>query len=253
LPAETAQFIRTAELRCQVAGVAASLRHIEARVRALGGYTASSELRTEPPIVTWTYHGPDSLLETRQTEVRGQLVVRVPAPALDSLLAEVERQSLGLDHRQQQTTDVAQQLLANQLRAQLKQLAAKQLQASSPSKNEANPALQALAQQEAALHHQLANLELTDRVRLATVTLQLGQAPVLARRVVADPQAPAPGPSLDQQMWASLATGWQGLMAALIWLVKIWPLILLAPALVWAYRRYGRRGVPLANTAPAAS
>jgi hypothetical protein len=252
LPIETAQFIRTAELRCQAAGVAASLRHIEARVRALGGYTASSELRTEPPVVTWAYHRPDSLLETRQTEVRGHLVVRVPAPALDSLLAEVERQSLWLDHRQQQTTDVAQQLLANQLRAQLKQLAAEQLQSSARSTVDPNPVLQALAQQEAALHHQLANLELTDRVRLATVTLHLGQAPVLARRVVADPQAPAPGPSLDQQMWASLATGWQALMVVLVWLAQGWPLILFAPALAWAYRRYGHRGKPLANTAPAA-
>ncbi|MRX41113.1 DUF4349 domain-containing protein [Flavobacterium sp. LC2016-23] len=238
------KFIRTADLKFKVRNVAKSTYAIENAVQKFGGFVTYTNLQSTIQEQIKTKVSQDSTLETTKYTVENNVTIRVPNTQLDTVIKTIARQIDFLDFRVIKADDVSLKLLSNQLSQKRSGVTEKRVAKAIDTKgqkiNDIMEAENTLAnQKEAQDNAVIEHLSLQDQINFSTITLQLYQNETIKQEITAsEKDSSAYKPNLGIQVIDSLKNGWYILEAIFVFLLNLWPFILLSIAGWFFYRKY---------------
>lgn len=232
----THKLIRTAELKFRALDVTETSYAIEDIVKKFGGFTASTYLSSEISNKETTRISPDSLVETTTYHFTNEMVVRVPAKNMDTVLKCMVPMIDFLDFRNIKAEDVSLAYLRKQLEKKRLDLYNMQVSGLTTTGNTGDR----LAAMESQLQKQIQNdealierLELDDQVSFATITLHIyGRDKTRHVMLPDEDRIDSYKPGFGKKLMHAIRSGWQVLQLFVIGLITLWPLWL-AGALVW--------------------
>lgn len=232
----THKLIRTAELKFRALDVTQTAFNIEDIVKKFGGFTASTDLSSKVTGKETTRISPDSLIETTTYHFTNEVVVRVPAKNMDTVLKCLVPMIDFLDYRNIKAEDVSLAYLRKQLIKKRLDLYNIQVSGLTTSGNTGDR----LAAMESQLQKQIQNdealierLELDDQVSFATITLHIyGRDKTRHVMLPDEDRIDSYKPGFGKKLMHAIRSGWQVLQLFVIGLITLWPLWL-AGALVW--------------------
>jgi len=232
----THKLIRTAELKFRALDVTVTSYTIEDIVKKFGGFTASTYLSSEISNKETTRISPDSLVETTTYHFTNEMVVRVPAKNMDTVLKCLVPMIDFLDFRNIKAEDVSLAYLRKQLEKKRLDLYNMQVSGLTTTGNTGDR----LAAMESQLQKQIQNdealierLELDDQVSFATITLHIyGRDKTRHVMLPDEDRIDSYKPGFGKKLMHAIRSGWQVLQLFVIGLITLWPLWL-AGALIW--------------------
>lgn len=240
------RFVRTAEMRFRVKNVANATLHIEDIAAKQGGFVVKSELSTTIENRQIQAMNKDSALETTAFSVHNSLIIRVPYKQLDTTLRSIGRLCEFLDYRRINAEDVKLQLLEQELE-RIRQSGYRQELESMPAAP-AKPAAAAdnaerkLRSRTASDQASIETMKLEDAIRFSTIRLEVYQAPLLNRAMVANTDYEPVKRSILGRSIEALRSGGDILEALFLGIINLWGLILIGVALFLLWRRFGKKG-----------
>ncbi|WP_289665715.1 DUF4349 domain-containing protein [Flavobacterium panacagri] len=238
------KFIRTAELKFKVKNVVKSTYAIENAVQKFGGFVTYTNLQSNIIDQIKTKISQDSTLETTKYAVENNITIRVPNTQLDTIIKSIAKQIDFLDFRIIKADDVSLKFLANELSQKRSTVSAQRVENAIDSKgkkiNDIIDAENTLAnQKEASDNRTIANLSLQDQINFSTVTLQLYQNETIKQEIIAsEKDSTYYKPNLGIQIIDALKSGLNILQAILIFILNLWPIILIGLGGFFLYKRY---------------
>ncbi len=230
----THKFIRTAELKFKVKSVIKSTLNIEKTVIQSNGFVSLSNLTSDIKNKTLLPLSADSSLETTYYTTENSMILKVPSANLDSILTQIAQEIEFLDYRIIKADDIALTIYANNLTQKRVNNYADKIRSAIDNKarklNETTTAEEnLLSKQVQADNAGLRNLSLTEQMNYSTISLLIYQGEGIRREVVANEKnIKAYEPNLFQKIKESLIDGWEILEAILMFIFKIWGLLLAA-------------------------
>jgi hypothetical protein len=240
------KFIRTAELRFQVKNLIKSSYAIEDITSRFGGFVAYTSLNSTIDSKTLIAVSRDSSLETIHFTSTNTLTLRVPNTRLDSVLKTIAPLIDYLDYRIIKADDATLQLLTNRFitRRMLNHKNRMTLAIASKGRklNETTDAEEnLLSKEEQADNASLANLGLTDQVKFSTINLAIYQRQEVNREMVTNDRNITPyQPVFSSQMTEALGTGWDALKTFILFLSRLWVLLVLGGIGGFLFKRHFR-------------
>ncbi|RYZ15641.1 MAG: DUF4349 domain-containing protein, partial [Sphingobacteriales bacterium] len=191
----------------------------------------------------------DSSLETTSYVVTNSMTLRVPNSSLDTTLNELARNIEHLDYRIVKADDVGLQLLSNSLLQQRNGTHKYRLMKAIDRPGNKLDAMRAA--EEAALQRQeqednarVSGMSLNDQVQFSTVSLSIYQRETVRKELVSNNQnIDAYLPGFGSKLADALQSGWLLLEAVILFLVRIWSVILVLAAVFIVYRRRFKLGL----------
>ncbi|SHH25072.1 DUF4349 domain-containing protein [Flavobacterium defluvii] len=241
------KFIRTADIKFKVKNVVKSTYAIENAVQKFGGFVTYTNLQSNIHEQIKTKISLDSTLETTKYSVENNITIRVPNTQLDTVIKTIAKQIDFLDYRVIKADDVSLKILANQLSQKRGTVNQKRVEQAIDSKgkkiNDVIEAENNLANQKEDNDNKIVeNLSLQDQINFSTVTLQLYQNETTRQEITAsEKDSTSYQPNLGIQIFDALKSGWNILQAILVFLLNIWPIILLAFGGWFLYKRYSKK------------
>jgi len=238
------KFIRTADIKFKVKNVVKSTYAIENATQKFGGFVTYTNLQSTIHDQLKTKISQDSTLETTKYTVENNITIRVPNTQLDTVIKTIAKQIDFLDFRVIKADDVSLKLLANQLSqkrsASTEKRVEKAIDAKGKKINDIIEAENTLAnQKESNDNNTIENLSLQDQVNFSTITLQLYQNETIRQEIMeSEKDSAAYKPNLGIQIIDSLKTGWYILEAIFVFLVNLWPFILIGFGGFLIYKKY---------------
>jgi hypothetical protein len=243
LNASERKFIRTADVKFKTKDVSRTTQEVENLTRKYNGFVTHTHLTSSVINTTTIPISADSLLERKEYIMENTMTIRVPNHQLDTLLYEINNSADFVDFRIVKADDVHLQLLENSLKikraAQTEKRYTKAIDEQSkklPENMSAEEALFALQNQ--ADSHTLSNLTYLDKINFSTVSLNFYQPSTFKYdKLINHTNIKAFEPSLIQRISEAFAAGWSIFEEVLIFIVRIWALLLIGIAGFWLYRR----------------
>jgi len=237
------KFIRTAEMKFRVKDVIKATYEIEDITSHFGGFVTYTNLTsTSDPSVTKL--SADSSLEVIHYTTINSMTLRVPNTKLDSTLKSIGKLVEYMDYRIIKAEDVALQLLSNQLtdtriRRHEKRLTDAIVQRGKKLQETTDAEENLFNKQEQADNAHIANLTFLDQIQYSTVILSLYQKPVVKREVVANEyNTKAYEPGFGKKLLESCQEGWNIFEGLVLFIVRLWGLIILAIVLLIIFKKY---------------
>ncbi|WP_264523148.1 DUF4349 domain-containing protein [Flavobacterium sp. N502536] len=241
------KFIRTADIKFKVKNVIKSTYAIENATQKFGGFVTYTNLQSNIHDQIKTKISQDSTLETTKYTVENNITIRVPNTQLDTVIKTIARQIDFLDFRVIKADDVSLKLLANQLSQKRSAATEKRVENAIDSKgkkiNDVMEAENALAnQKEEKDNRAIENLSLQDQINFSTITLQLYQNETVKQEIMASEKSGnAYKPNLGIQIIDSLKNGWYILETIFVFILNLWPFILIGFGGFFLYKKYIKR------------
>jgi len=241
------KFIRTADIKFKVKNVVKSTYAIENATQKFGGFVTYTNLQSNIHDQIKTKISQDSTLETTKYTVENNITIRVPNTQLDTVIKTIAKQIDFLDYRVIKADDVSLKMLANQLSQKRSASTEKRVEKAIDSKgkkiNDIMEAENTLAnQKEANDNRTIDNLSLQDQINFSTITLQLYQNETVRQEIMAsEKNSNAYKPNLGIQIIDSLKNGWYILETLFIFIINLWPFILIGLGGFFLYKRHYKK------------
>ena len=238
------KFIRTADIKFKVKNVVRSTYAIENTVQKFGGFVTYTNLQSTIQNQIKTKISQDSTLETTKFTVENNITIRVPNTQLDTVIKSIAKQIDFMDFRVIKADDVSLKLLSNQLSQKRSAIIEKRVEKAIDEKgkkiNDIIEAENTLAnQKEANDNRTIDNLSLQDQINFSTVTLQLYQNETIRQEIMAsEKNSNSYKPNLGIQILDSLKNGWYVFESIFVFLITLWPFILIGSGGFFLYKRY---------------
>ncbi|MBS7255832.1 DUF4349 domain-containing protein [Flavobacterium branchiicola] len=241
------KFIRTADIKFKVKNVVKSTYAIENATQKFGGFITYTNLQSNIHDQIKTKISQDSTLETTKYSVVNDITIRVPNTQLDTVIKTIARQIDFLDFRVIKAEDVSLKVLANQLSQKRSSVTEKRVAQAIDSKGKK---INDIVEAENTLDNKkeendnrtIENLSLQDQINFSTITLQLYQNETIKQEVMAsEKDSAAYKPNLGIQAIDSLKSGWYILQAILVFLINLWPFILISIGGFLLYKKYSKK------------
>lgn len=225
------KFIRTARMKFKVKNIPVSTYNIENTILHNNGFIIRSEIKNEEYYETRVAISKDSVLSTYRSIPHATMILRVPCEKLDTTLRQIAPLAISIDYRIVEAEDVTKKLMADRLSKE--RLAKKQqrmgnaINARSGRLGDAMSAEETLdyAQQQAD-DVKLSTYTITDQINYSTIYIDLYQEAFLYNELSAkDNEIKEYTPSFQSQALDALGSGWQALNVLFIFLLNIWPLL----------------------------
>jgi hypothetical protein len=229
----THNFIRKADVKCRVKDVLSTTRRIEEIARELGGYVTQSNLNSENNYSQSIQVKKDSVMELIHFTTSSNLMLRIPAPELDSLLNKITAMAQFVDFRHIQASDVKLKLFANQLAerryAQYKQRVQSKSDINSGKLNQnVNAEENVLEKQALADNKRVESYELADEVNYCTVSCTLYQpSSTYTALLPSSPRIEVYEPSFGNKLGEAFLNGFDVLKTFIIGLANAWSILLI--------------------------
>ncbi|MEZ4964756.1 MAG: DUF4349 domain-containing protein [Saprospiraceae bacterium] len=240
-------FVRKASWRFRAGDVQKTSLRIEDLARRLGGFVVSSDLNTQVERRHTEPVSRDSALETILFSEQHQIVLRLPAMYLDTLLRTAAAWADLTDYRRVSAEDVSLQLLEQQLTQLRQELYNRELQ-QSPEIAQAVAAAgdkteRRLRSRSVTDRARLERLKIEDAVRYSTVTIEMYDLPRLRRSMIAYADYDEPGRSFVSRAVEALRQGGELLVFISLGIFRLWGVILLAAVVFLIWRKWRPRRV----------
>ena len=242
------KFIKTAETKFMVSNVHSASEKIEDLAAKYGGYVTSSELKNRENDFLRDDISRDSVLFISKILVENHMVLRVPNEQLDSLVRELNKLIIFLDYRIVRMDEVTFSLLANQKASErLKNYDSRQKQhidaKGGKLKETTTAEKNILNRQIQADKLQVENLALEDQIKYCTLTILIYQKPVLIKEMQVRLDKNVIRGKLGDHLLGALVDGWIMFEYFLIFLFRIWWIIVLTTGgiLIWKLLKKRKR------------
>jgi hypothetical protein len=241
------KFIRTADIKFKVKNVVKSTYAIENATQKFGGFVTYTNLQSNIHDQIKSKISQDSTLETTKYTVENNITIRVPNTQLDTVIKTIAKQIDFLDFRVIKADDVSLKMLANQLSQKRSSGTEKRIEKAIDSKgkkiNDVMEAENTLAnQKEANDNRTVENLSLQDQINFSTITLQLYQNETIRQeKMASEKDSNAYKPHLGLQILDSLKSGWYILEAIFVFIINLWPFILIGFGGYFIYKKYVKK------------
>ncbi|EJL66559.1 DUF4349 domain-containing protein [Flavobacterium sp. CF136] len=238
------KFIRTADIKFKVKNVVKSTYAIENATQKFGGFVTYTNLQSNIHDQIKTKISQDSTLETTKYTVENNITIRVPNTQLDTVIKTIAKQIDFLDFRVIKADDVSLKLLSNQLSQKRSTNTEKRVEKAIDEKgkkiNDIMEAENTLAnRKEANDNRTIDNLSLQDQINFSTVTLQLYQNETIRQEIMpSEKNSDAYKPNLGIQVLDSLKNGWYILESIFVFIINLWPFILIGFGTFFLYKKY---------------
>jgi len=236
------KFIKTAEVRLKVNNVLKTTEKIEDMTARYGGYVTYSNLTNSQQDYTSTKISNDSIRLSKQIVVENNITLRVPNETLDSLIRGLNQFVVFLDYRSVKLDDVTFQYASNQKKTgtlqKYQQRQTKHIDTKGTKLKETTNA------EESVLNSQLESDELSirnqaleDQLKYCTLTIYIYQNPVIVRDMMPNfDKETSYRPNVSRRLLDSVIQGWWILEEIIVFLVRIWGILLLTGAAIMGYR-----------------
>ena len=238
------RFVITSSLEFRVQQVLAAALKLEDLAAKHGGFVVDNTINAETGRIERSVRSDGSVLVLSEYTTRGRLILRVPSANTQAFIRELAPLVEFLDNRRFSAQDVHLELLTNRLLADRSAAAQDKLDdlADAPGRIDQRARIIEKGTEAQASRDQaeINRLLLEDRIGFSTIDMAIYQNPEISRNVVSDFDSVRRDnrPDFLPSLWASLKSGWIGLIGLVIGLVSIWPLLLiLAVLIVWIARR----------------
>ncbi|OXG09709.1 uncharacterized protein DUF4349 [Flavobacterium araucananum] len=241
------KFIRTADIKFKVKNVVRSTYAIENATQKFGGFVTYTNLQSSIHDQIKTKISQDSTLETTKYTVENNITIRVPNTQLDTVIKTIAKQIDFLDFRVIKADDVSLKLLSNQLLQKRSAATEKRVKKAIDTKgkkiNDVMEAENTLAnQKEANDNRVIDNLSLQDQINFSTITLQLYQNETIKQEIMAsEKDGNAYKPNLGLQVLDSFKSGWYIIEAVFVFIINLWPFILIGSGGFFIYKKYAKK------------
>jgi hypothetical protein len=241
------KFIRTADMKFKVKSVVKATTAIEDVTKQFEGFVTYTNLKSNIDYTTTIAVSADSSLETTYFTVSNSLILRVPNTKLDTTLRSIAVLIDYLDYRIIKADDVKLQLLENQMTqnrvSRHEQRLTKAIDTKGKKLNETTNAEENLLnKQEQADDSKIANLSLQDRIAFSTINLTIYQRQAIKRDLISNNKnIEEYEPGFGAKFLNALKEGWDAFEALIVFLARLWALILLGILTIILWKKFGRR------------
>lgn len=243
----TRKFIRTADIKFKVKNVERSTYRIEDIVTNFDGFVTNTTLNCRVNYTNEFRIKQDSVLRRTYFVVENNLTFRVPNTMLDTTLKQIASQIDFLDYRIIKAEDVSFQALKNKLSEKRFTTHEKRLTTainSNKTKDVVKAENNLFSKQEQADENAVASLELKDKMDYSTVQILIYQDEQKRdERIFSEEKTPSYKPSFGKEFGESILAGWWFLEQLILFLVRIWPLIIIGVGVYFAIRFLIKRKV----------
>ena len=247
-PSDTSRrMIRTANIKFKVKDVIKTTYNIENIVIKHDGFVENTNLSSQ---INYTKKIPikeDSTLLTTYYTVSNTLILRVPNISLDATLKEIAQFVEFMDYRIIDAKDVTLDLLAKRLeQSRLAMYNSRMTNAIDNTGRRLNDVSNAednlLRKQAQADEAKLANLQTLDKIKFSTITLSLYQNQNIKYEVIAKEKTIKHyATPFGTRFIDALQFGWTIIVEFVLFLVNIWPIILIGVIVLWTVRYFKKR------------
>ena len=239
---DSTKFIRTADIRFKVNDVQQTTTRIEDIVRKNKGCVAYTHLASTTENTDQQQVSKDSNLVVTYYTVSNTITIRVPNYLLDTTLREIGADVVFLDHRTIKADDVSIPYLENQLGQRRYNGSKPKFVAGAKQKDVNDTKVLSIYQQELQDEYYIANKSLDRDIRYSVVTMELYQSPILHREMVSRPvELKAYHAGLWGRIGDSLQQGWYIFEDFIVFIIRLWGLILVGVLAFWVIRLVTRK------------
>lgn len=232
-------FIRKADISFQVKDAKRATYQIEDIVSAHHGYITLTDLVSHVESKHSIRLSTDTMADLTNYRVENMITMRVPNDELDATLRDMAGLIDFLDYRKITASDVKFQLLSNKLSEARLMEHKKRVEAAIDKQGKKLPQTtdaenELLARQGSADAARIQSMELMDEVHYSTVTLKVYQPETqrAERYAYINPMKPYE-PGFGSRLLSALGEGGQIFGEIMIFILRLWPLILLGTG-IWA-------------------
>lgn len=233
------KFIKTADLKFKVNNVLTATEKIEDNAVKYGGYLVYSNLKNRNDDYKSSRISRDSLLIAKQIVVVNEIQLRVPNEKLDSFIRELNSLVVFFDYRVIKLNDVTLQFTSNQKKTErLQKYEQRQINnidtKSSKLKEATNAEDNLLEHQNQADDLQLKSLALEDQVKYCDLDIEIYQKPIIVTEKIGYfDYVSGSKPNFFVRVLDSIIQGWTILEEIIIFLIKIWGILLLVVVIIF--------------------
>lgn len=240
------KFIRTADLKFRVQEVVKATYQIEDMVKANGGFVTVTNLSSDNTDEDRSRVSDDSVLLVTHYTIRNYMTIRVPNTLLDTTLKQIARIVEFLDYRNIKATDVGLDVLSNRLAVarsrKHNQRIDPMVEGAKNAGDKLNASESMMNSDEKADQAAIANMGLADQINFSTIQIEIYQRPSTRYTLIADARSyDNYRPGFGTQIAEAFGDGFQLFKYFILFLVRIWWLILLALIAFVVYPVYRRR------------
>lgn len=241
------KFIRTAQMKFRVKDIPKATYTIENIIIKNNGFIIHSTINNENSYSTTTNISNDSSLVTHYSNLIADLVLRVPHTKLDTVLKQIAPLALKIDYRTIEAKDITLQLLSEKMKQE--RMSKKGRRVSDAINNKGHKLNDVIDAEEVldntleeADKTKLAEYEINDQVEYSTITIKLHQnTSVYTERVLRKKNIEEYDSNLGEKAKDALYNGWIIVSSLFIFLLNIWPLILIGAIVVILYCKYRKK------------
>jgi Domain of unknown function (DUF4349) len=236
------KIIRTADLRFRVNNTEKATYNVENITKRFDGFVTETQLNSRIAEQTQTPISTDSVMEITKYEIENAMTLRVKNNYLDTILAEITRIYVFLDHRNVKATDVTIDYMMDALKAKMREQSVRRIQIATDEKGKklsdiVNAEQTTVDMNDGAIESEGANLKKDFDVQYSTITLAMYQDVVIQKAVKVNPSVYAHAPSIWYRLSDSFRGGWAFVLDLMVGLVAIWPFFVFMGLGYWGYRR----------------
>lgn len=224
--------VKSADVRCRVPDVFAATSRLEQLVVRSGGIVVESNLQNESLSHYQLPYTADSVKNVQLYTPVASLTLKVPVEQLDTVVQELTAMAAFIDHRIVKDQDMTLQYLSNALKNEARE------QQVVPSKK--GTQLDVAAYQDrkadAAVDRRMNNLAILENVAYSTFTVQLFQPQIADIQLLVNP-AQLSRAGFGTEMMVAVRSGAETLRNILLFLVQLWPFLLIFAGIWMGYRK----------------
>lgn len=238
------KFIRKADIKSRVTNVIQSTYNIENAIVRQGGFVTHTDLHSQVEETDQSAISSDSSLITTRFTVINTMTLRVPNYKLDTVLKEIAKNFLFLDHRVISASDVALNLLQNNMtQSRVAKNEARLIKAIDNRGKKLDETTRAeellIEKQEQSDQAKIDNLSLLDQVNFSTIELNIYQREETKRELIAnDKNIDKYKPSFLYNLWQSIKTGWIWIENLIVFFAQFWTIIGAGILIVFIIKKY---------------
>ncbi|WP_412466295.1 DUF4349 domain-containing protein [Pedobacter sp. KLB.chiD] len=232
------KIIKTADMRFRVKDVQHTKEQLSKTIKAEGGTVAEFSIESTIQETDKIKQSTDSLKEITSYHTQGYLVAKIPSDKLDDFTNIVSKLAVFVDNQSMKMDDQSMAYLANKLKAQNRLDAIEKINQVA-SKKSANIE-SSLYIKDDYVDKRIANMQMDNRVKFSTITLNFYQDNTVKTMIVANDNLYDYRPAFINRLWLGIVNGWTIFKEIIIAISNLWMLIL-AVILVFLVIKHGIR------------
>jgi hypothetical protein len=234
-------MVRTAAMNFKVEKLQKTSQKIAAITANCGGEIWNSHLQTEVQNTITTKVSADSLMEVITYRQTNEMTIRVPSKNLDSLLVRLEDLSELLHNKEVTTENVSFDYLSNELKSKNMARTQERYEDAIDTKKSnlekyTNAEYSNIEMQNNVIDRQIENLALLDKVNYSTVKISIYQDTQAYKNIVANLHSDQFEPPFGASVLMAVQDGWNFMLGALVFFIRIWPLYIFLIAVFFLIR-----------------